>query len=327
VLISPHFLFLVEPEPEQAGVYALGGYPLASRLSYFLWATMPDEELFRLAADGSLTKPDVLRAQIKRMLQDPRAAAFAENFTTQWLGLKALGETVRPDPQRFPEFDAALADPAVRNRLLVAEPGQGLPARDAARRVVTEFARRAFRRPIADAEAEHAEMSVLHRDRRHALFENGERRVGDVAKRQLRQVAHRHPLRLRRERIRERLSQLALHLRRAIKRHRPAQVTRDWPQIVQAIHVIGMSVCVQDRVHDLHPGTQELQAQLRRRVDQDVPLVRGDEDGTAIAMISRISGAAHFAVAPDHGHADTGSGSEEGESSHELLVSQASRGP
>jgi len=110
VLISPNFLFLVEPEPEKDGVYALGGYPMAARLSYFLWASMPDEELSRLAADGSLTQPEVLRGQVGRMLRDPKAGDFAENFVSQWLGLKALGETVKPDPQRFPEFDTALAD-------------------------------------------------------------------------------------------------------------------------------------------------------------------------------------------------------------------------
>jgi mono/diheme cytochrome c family protein len=110
VLISPNFLFLVEPGPEKDGVYGLGGYPLAARLSYFVWASMPDEELFRLAADGSLTQPEVLGGQVRRMLRDPKARDFAENFVSQWLGLKALGETVNPDPQRFPEFDAALAD-------------------------------------------------------------------------------------------------------------------------------------------------------------------------------------------------------------------------
>src|SRR5262245_52965565 len=110
VLISPNFLFLVEPEPAKDGVYKLGDYPLAARLSYFVWASMPDEELFRLAADGSLTQPDVLSSQVRRMLRDPKARDFAQNFVGQWLGLKALGETVKPDPQRFPEFDAELAD-------------------------------------------------------------------------------------------------------------------------------------------------------------------------------------------------------------------------
>ena len=110
VLISPHFLFLVEPEPEKDGVYELPDYPLASRLSYFLWASMPDDELLRLADEGKLRDEGVLREQVRRMLRDPRSHGLAESFTSQWLGLGALGETVRPDPQRFPEFDAALAD-------------------------------------------------------------------------------------------------------------------------------------------------------------------------------------------------------------------------
>jgi hypothetical protein len=110
VLISPHFLFLVEPEPDKDGVYELPDYPLASRLSYFLWASMPDDELLLMAAEGKLRDGGILREQVRRMLRDPRSRGLAENFTPQWLGLGALGETVRPDPQRFPEFDDALAD-------------------------------------------------------------------------------------------------------------------------------------------------------------------------------------------------------------------------
>ncbi len=110
VLISPHFLFLVEPEPEKDGVHELPDFPLASRLSYFLWASMPDEELFALATAGKLRDENVLREQVRRMLRDPRSHGLAESFVSQWLGLGALGETVRPDPQRFPEFDETLAD-------------------------------------------------------------------------------------------------------------------------------------------------------------------------------------------------------------------------
>ncbi len=110
VLISPHFLFLIEPEAETDGVHELPDYPLASRLSYFLWASMPDDELLRLAAERKLRDGGFLREQVRRMLRDPRSRGLAENFTSQWLGLGALGETVRPDPQRFPEFDEALAD-------------------------------------------------------------------------------------------------------------------------------------------------------------------------------------------------------------------------
>jgi len=110
VLISPHFLFLVEPEPEKDGVHELPDFPLASRLSYFLWASMPDEELFALATAGRLREENVLREQVWRMLRDPRSHGLAESFVSQWLGLGALGDTVRPDPQRFPEFDETLAE-------------------------------------------------------------------------------------------------------------------------------------------------------------------------------------------------------------------------
>lgn len=108
VLISPNFIFLAEPEPEAIGDYPLGGYPLASRLSYFLWASMPDDELLALAEAGTLNDPEVLRGQIKRMLKDPRAQALGETFASQWLGITQLGEARIPDAERFPEFDEAL---------------------------------------------------------------------------------------------------------------------------------------------------------------------------------------------------------------------------
>ncbi|MEK7795455.1 MAG: DUF1592 domain-containing protein [Candidatus Hydrogenedentota bacterium] len=109
-LVSPNFLFLAEPEPEQPGVYELGNYPLASRLSYFIWGSMPDEELFALAAEGILHEPEVLAAQVSRMLRDPKAKALGELFAAQWLGISQLGETTRPDAERFPQFDDALRD-------------------------------------------------------------------------------------------------------------------------------------------------------------------------------------------------------------------------
>jgi hypothetical protein len=110
VLVSPHFLFLVEPEAEKDGVYPLPDYPLAARLSYFLWAAPPDDELEGLAARGKLQDDAMLRQQVQRMLRDPRSRGLAESFTVQWLGLRPLGDTVRPDPQRFPEFDDDLAE-------------------------------------------------------------------------------------------------------------------------------------------------------------------------------------------------------------------------
>ncbi|MHB1308420.1 MAG: DUF1592 domain-containing protein [Limisphaerales bacterium] len=110
VLVSPHFLFLVEPEPEASGTQPLGAFPLASRLSYFLWSSMPDEELWVAAETGDLLRPEGYQAQIRRMLKDPRASALGERFALQWLELERLGGEVRPDAGRFPEFDAELAE-------------------------------------------------------------------------------------------------------------------------------------------------------------------------------------------------------------------------
>jgi hypothetical protein len=108
-LVSSNFLFLSEPQPEEQGVYELGGYQIASRLSYFLWSSMPDKELFALAESGMLNDTEQLRQQVYRMLRDPKAKALGEQFATQWLGVSQLGEGKRPDATRFPEFDNDLA--------------------------------------------------------------------------------------------------------------------------------------------------------------------------------------------------------------------------
>ncbi|GMW01703.1 MAG: hypothetical protein AMXMBFR84_28400 [Candidatus Hydrogenedentota bacterium] len=109
-LVSPNFLFLAEPEPPQKGQYPLEGYPLASRLSYFIWASLPDDELMQLAEQGRLQDEGVLRDQVKRMLADPRSKALGDIFGLQWLGIAQLGETVRPDENRFPEYTDQLRD-------------------------------------------------------------------------------------------------------------------------------------------------------------------------------------------------------------------------
>jgi hypothetical protein len=108
VLISPNFLFMVEPEPEEKGVQPLAAFPLATRLSYFLWSSMPDEQLLSLAESGRLLDPNILREQVRRMLADPKAEALGERFALQWLDLERLGGEIKPDPTKFPEFDAAL---------------------------------------------------------------------------------------------------------------------------------------------------------------------------------------------------------------------------
>jgi hypothetical protein len=104
VLASPGFLFLVEPEPARED-RPLTEFELASRLSYFLWSSMPDEELFREARAKTLRAN--LKRQVVRMLDDSKSAQFVENFTGQWLQLRKLGG-VAPDKDRFPGFDDAL---------------------------------------------------------------------------------------------------------------------------------------------------------------------------------------------------------------------------
>jgi hypothetical protein len=109
-LVSPHFLFRVEMDAGRAGagrVRAMSDYELASRLSYFLWSSMPDEPLFSLAGQGKLRDPEMLKAQALRMLKDPKAKALTENFATQWLTLRKL-ETASPDPELFPTYSEDL---------------------------------------------------------------------------------------------------------------------------------------------------------------------------------------------------------------------------
>lgn len=108
VLSSPSFLFRVERDPDPAvggPVRRLSEHELAVRLSYFLWSSMPDEELFRLAEEGRLR--EALDAQVRRMLQDPKSRALVENFGGQWLTLRNLAE-FDPSPELFPDFDEAL---------------------------------------------------------------------------------------------------------------------------------------------------------------------------------------------------------------------------
>jgi hypothetical protein len=109
VLISPSFLFLIETPPEKLGVYQLDHHEMATHLSYFLWASMPDAELTKLATEGKLHDPEVLKAQVQRMARDQRARGLADGFAAQWLGIRALGTTIRPDAKVFPEFTEELA--------------------------------------------------------------------------------------------------------------------------------------------------------------------------------------------------------------------------
>ncbi len=105
VLASPHFLFRVEADPPLGQhVRQLDDFEVACRLSYFLWSSMPDQELFDLAMAGTLQAPATLDQQVMRMLRDPKAAALTENFAGQWLQLRSLAD-IAPDPGRYPAFD------------------------------------------------------------------------------------------------------------------------------------------------------------------------------------------------------------------------------
>lgn len=103
MLISPHFLFRVEKAAAPGKTESLTPHEVATRLSYFLWSSMPDDELSRCADDGSLDRADVLEAQVRRMLRDPKASALVENFGGQWLQTRSL-ESHTPDRNKFGEF-------------------------------------------------------------------------------------------------------------------------------------------------------------------------------------------------------------------------------
>ncbi len=125
-LASPRFLLRSQPAPAGTGPEPVGSWELASRLSYFLWASMPDEALFALARQDRLRDPEVLRAQVDRLLADPRASSLGEVFAAQWLGAQHLGSRVRPDPIEHPAFtdslyEAMRAEPALFFNDLVRE--------------------------------------------------------------------------------------------------------------------------------------------------------------------------------------------------------------
>ena len=110
VLVSPDFLFRIEQDPADAqpgAMYAISDIELASRMSFFLWSSPPDDELLILAERGALREPGMLEQQVQRMMADPHADAFIKNFVGQWLYLRNL-EDFYPDPAAFPEFDENL---------------------------------------------------------------------------------------------------------------------------------------------------------------------------------------------------------------------------
>jgi hypothetical protein len=120
VLVSPDFLFRIEhdvPNTQAGAIHRVSDVELASRLSFFLWSSIPDEELLSLAEKNKLNDPAVLSAQVTRLLADSRSKAFTENFAGQWLYLRNL-EQAKPDPDVFPEFDPILREAFDRETIL-----------------------------------------------------------------------------------------------------------------------------------------------------------------------------------------------------------------
>src|SRR4029453_8927075 len=110
VLVSPDFLFRIEADPANAApntVYRISDVELASRLSFFLWSGIPDDELLDLAVKGKLTDPTILNKQVRRMLADVRSEALIKNFAGQWLYLRNVPDKVT-DGGVFPDFEGSL---------------------------------------------------------------------------------------------------------------------------------------------------------------------------------------------------------------------------
>jgi hypothetical protein len=112
ILVDPEFIYRSEiesPEVASGALYAISDLELASRLSFFLWSSIPDQELIQVASQKKLHDPEILKGQVQRMLADPRSQAFVQNFTGQWLNVRAL-PSKEPIVEMFPDFDSTLRE-------------------------------------------------------------------------------------------------------------------------------------------------------------------------------------------------------------------------
>jgi cytochrome c5 len=124
VLVSPHFLFRIEQDPSDVPVgaaHTITDLELASRLSFFLWSSIPDDELLDVAVQGRLHEPGVIEAQVRRLLEDDRSSALIANFTGQWLQLRNLESLVAPNLTQFPDFDDNLRQALRRETVMLFE--------------------------------------------------------------------------------------------------------------------------------------------------------------------------------------------------------------
>src|SRR5262249_18689960 len=123
ILVSPEFIFRMELDPPDAApgsVHRISDVELASRLSFFLWSSLPEDELLAAAERGALSDPSVLAAQVRRMLADPRSQALVKNFSGQWLYLRNIAG-IQPDSTSFPNFDENLRQALAQETELLIE--------------------------------------------------------------------------------------------------------------------------------------------------------------------------------------------------------------
>ncbi len=114
ILVHPAFLFRIESDQPGESNWRVSDFEIATRLSYFLWSSMPDRRLFKLADEGKLSDPAVLAGEVDRLLADPRSEAISRHFAGQWLGFDELRDVSEPDPKRFPTFTPGLRDAMYR---------------------------------------------------------------------------------------------------------------------------------------------------------------------------------------------------------------------
>ena len=175
LLVSPHFLLRVEQDPAGAApgtIYRLSDLELASRLSFFLWSSLPDDELLAAAEAGRLREPAVLERQVRRMLADRRASTFATNFANQWL-ITRNASVVEPNPRQYPNFDDSLRRAMMREVDLFID-SQVREDRSILELLTADYTflneRLAGHYGIADVYGGHFRRVQLADDRRHGLL-------------------------------------------------------------------------------------------------------------------------------------------------------------